>query len=69
MDYEWPITCSTGLDPTAHQSKLLSIKDVIRDLQAGSDAIMVLSAIRQNVLYEKETKLEVEGAIPLRGAA
>jgi hypothetical protein len=53
----------------AHQSKLLSIKDVIRDLQPGSDAIVVLSAISQNVLYEKETKLVVEEAISLRGAA
>jgi hypothetical protein len=29
----------------------------------------VLSAISQNVLYEKETKLVVEEAISLRGAA
>jgi hypothetical protein len=60
-------TEKTGMH--AHQSKLLSIKDVIRDLQPGSDAIVVLSAISQNVLYEKETKLVVEEAISLRGAA
>jgi hypothetical protein len=57
----------------AHQSKPLPIKDVIRDLQPRShsfdDMIGVLSAISQNVLYEKETKWEVEEAISLRGAA
>ena len=42
---------------------------IVDDAPESSDAIVVLSAIRQNVLYEKETKLEVEGAIPLRGAA
>jgi hypothetical protein len=59
----------------AHRSKLLPIKDAIRDLQLRSNVVVydgmvgVLSAMSGNVLYEKQTKLDVEEAIALRGAA
>ena len=59
----------------AHRSKLLPIKDVIRDLQLRPNVVVydgmvgVLSAMSGNVLYEKQTKLDVEEAIALRGAA
>jgi hypothetical protein len=58
----------------AHRSKLRPIKDAIRDLQLRSNVVVydgmvgVLSAISGNVLYEKQTKLDVEEAIALRGA-
>jgi len=59
----------------AHRSKLLPIKDVIRDLQLRHNVVVydgmggVLSAMSGNVLYENQTKLDVGEAIALRGAA
>ena len=57
------------------RSNLLPIEDVSRDLQLPSNVVVydgmvgVLSAMSGNVLYEKQTKLDVEEAIALRGAA
>ena len=59
----------------AHRSKLLPFKDVIRDLQLRPAVVVydsmvgVLNAMSENVLYEKQTKLDVEEAIALRGVA
>jgi hypothetical protein len=59
----------------AYQSKLLPIKNVIRDLRLRSvvvscdDTIEILSAMNGNVSYEKETKVDGEEVIALRGAA
>ncbi len=59
-----------------NDGKLLPIKDVIRDLQQGSDAtfcddtMSALRAITRNGPCEKETQLELEAesAVTMRSA-
>src|SRR6202158_361427 len=75
------LACTTGTftertGVRAHDSKLLPIKDVIRDLQQRSkvvscdDTIDPLKAIHGNEAHKKETRLELEEelAVEMRGA-